>query len=157
MYVLHIKFSKKYAACCGALAVMIAAAVILLSGCLKKDVAPQVITAADNAARVAYLQQQGWSVTEEPIETLDLVLPEDLSADYADYCKLQSEQELPFSQYAGQQVTRYTYVVTNYPNIERGVQANLYVCGEQIIAGDIIATGEGGFQQGLAFPDKADE
>ena len=32
-------------------------------------------------------------------------------------------------------------------------QANLYVAEECIIGGDIIATGQGGFQGGLAFPE----
>ena len=52
----------------------------------------------------------------------------------------------------GKQVTRYTYTVTNYPEIPQGVQANLYLWGDQIIGGDVIFTGQGGFQTDLAFP-----
>lgn len=156
MYVLHIRFSKKNIACCTALVAAVTAVIMLLSGCLQHDDATpqQSVSAASNADRVAYLQQQGWEVTEEPVEMLHLQLPDDLSADYGDYCTLQSHQGLPFDQYGGRQVTRYTYTVTNYPDISHGVQANLYVCDERIIAGDIIATGENGFQADLSFPDE---
>ena len=47
---------------------------------------------------------------------------------------------------------RYTYTVTNYPGITKGVQANLYLWGDEVIGGDIIATGPNGFQTGLAYP-----
>lgn len=155
MYVLHIRFSRKKFACCAALAAAVTAAAVLLGGCLSHDdpAPPQSISAATNAERISYLTEQGWEAAEDPVETLDLLLPEDLSVDYSDYCKLQSQQGFPFDQYGGRQVTRYTYTITNYPDIAEGVQANLYVCDGHVIAGDIIATGDGGFQQGLAFPE----
>ena len=89
----------------------------------------------------------------QPIETLDLQLPETLENEWADYAKLQKEQGLPFGKFTGQAVKRYTYTVTNYPDIPQGVQANLYLWGDQIIGGDIIATGQGGFQSDLVFPE----
>lgn len=129
-------------------------AVLLLPGCLEKDrISSEPIIAATPEQQIAYLAQLGWQVNADPIETLELQLPEDLKADYADYCKLQDEQHFPFSQFAGQAVKRYTYPVTNYPGIEHGVQVNLYLCEDQIIGGDIISTGENGFQTGLAFPE----
>ena len=51
-------------------------------------------------------------------------------------------------------MTRYTYTVTNYPEVPDGVQANLFLCGDRLVGGDIIATGENGFQTVLAFPEK---
>ena len=42
--------------------------------------------------------------------------------------------------------------VGNYPGMPEGVQANLYLCGDTLIGGDIIATGKGGFQRELAYP-----
>ena len=47
---------------------------------------------------------------------------------------------------------RYTYAIGNYPGVPEGVQANLYLCGDMLIGGDIIATGKGGFQHELAYP-----
>ena len=46
----------------------------------------------------------------------------------------------------------YTYVVTNYPDASLPCQADLYICGGVLAAGDIVCTGENGFMAGLAFP-----
>ena len=155
MLVFHVKHAKrKILALTAAAVAVVVCVVFLLPGCLDKGAVPsEPINAPTTAQQVAYLEQLGWQVSDEPLETLELQLPDDLKADYADYCKLQEEQGMPFSEFAGQTVKRCTYTVTNYPNTERGVQANLYLCGDQIIAGDIIATGENGFQSGLAFPE----
>lgn len=154
MLIFHVKHAKrKILALTAAAVAVVVCVVFLLPGCLDKGALPsEPINAPTTAQQVAYLEQLGWQVSDEPLETLELQLPDDLKADYADYCKLQEEQGMPFSEFAGQTVKRCTYTVMNYPNIARGVQANLYLCGDQIIGGDIIATGENGFQSGLAFP-----
>lgn len=154
MLIFHVKHAKrKILALTAAAVAVVVCVVFLLPGCLDKGAVPsEPINAPTTAQQVAYLEQLGWQVSDEPLETLELQLPDDLKADYADYCKLQEEQGMPFSEFAGQTVKRCTYTVMNYPNIARGVQANLYLCGDQIIGGDIIATGENGFQSGLAFP-----
>ena len=54
--------------------------------------------------------------------------------------------------YDGQTVTRCTYTVTNYPGRAGDVQANLYLCGDVIVGGDIMALGENGFQASLLYP-----
>lgn len=154
MLIFHVKHAKrKILALTAAAVAVVVCVVFLLPGCLDKGAVPsEPINAPTTAQQVAYLEQLGWQVSDEPLETLELQLPDDLKADYADYCKLQEEQGMPFSEFAGQTVKRCTYTVMNYPNVARGVQANLYLCGDQIIGGDIIATGENGFQSGLAFP-----
>ena len=90
-------------------------------------------------------------MTPEPLETLSLLLPEDLSA-HAEYAALQKGLGLPFDRCGGKTVTRYTYTVLNYPDAPQGVQANLFVCGDQVIAGDITSLGENSFRKGLEFP-----
>ena len=114
---------------------------LLLAGCFGGDKETEVITAATNEERVAYLEALSWQVEPQPIETLDLQLPEKLEGEWDAYAKLQKGQGLPFSEFAGQAVKRYTYTVTNYPEIPQGVQANLYLWGDQIIGGDVIFTG----------------
>ena len=104
-----------------------------------------------NEGRVTYLEKLGWQVEPEPLETLQIKLPADLKG-YEDYLALQTEQGLPFADCEGKVVCRYTYRVTNYPGMEKGVQANLYLCGDVLIGGDIVATGKGGFQHGLEYP-----
>ncbi|MBE6919713.1 MAG: DUF4830 domain-containing protein [Ruminococcaceae bacterium] len=150
MFVYHFRLRKRALAAGAAAIVLVIALAVLLPGCRGSDAAP--IAAGTAEQRLAYLTGLGWAVDAEPVETLDLQLPERLEGEWADYAKLQSEQGLPFADCAGQPVRRYTYTVTNYPGIEKGVQANLFICGEQLIGGDIIVLGEGGFQTGLAFP-----
>lgn len=150
MRVIHIT-RRRMALMSLALGLVIGSA-LLLAGCFGGDKETEVITAATNEERVAYLEALGWQVEPQPIETLDLQLPEKLEGEWDAYAKLQKGQGLPFSEFAGQAVKRYTYTVTNYPEIPQGVQANLYLWGDQIIGGDVIFTGQGGFQMDLAFP-----
>lgn len=150
MRVIHIT-RRRMALMSLALGLVIGSA-LLLAGCFGGNKETEVITAATNEERVAYLEALGWQVEPQPIETLDLQLPEKLEGEWDAYAKLQKGQGLPFSEFAGQAVKRYTYTVTNYPEIPRGVQANLYLWGDQIIGGDVIFTGQGGFQTDLAFP-----
>lgn len=151
MRVIHIT-RRRMALMSLALGLVIGSA-LLLAGCFGGDKETEVITAATNEERVAYLEALGWQVEPQPIETLDLQLPEKLEGEWDAYAKLQKGQGLPFSEFAGQAVKRYTYTVTNYPEIPQGVQANLYLWGDQIIGGDVIFTGQGGFQTDLAFPE----
>lgn len=150
MRVIHIT-RRRMALMSLALGLVIGSA-LLLAGCFGGDKETEVITAATNEERVAYLEALGWQVEPQPIETLDLQLPEKLEGEWDAYAKLQKGQGLPFSEFAGQAVKRYTYTVTNYPEIPQGVQTNLYLWGDQIIGGDVIFTGQGGFQTDLAFP-----
>lgn len=150
MRVIHIT-RRRMALMSLALGLVIGSA-LLLAGCFGGDKETEVVTASTNEERVAYLEALGWQVEPQPIETLDLQLPEKLEGEWDAYAKLQKGQGLPFSEFAGQAVKRYTYTVTNYPEIPQGVQANLYLWGDQIIGGDVIFTGQGGFQTDLAFP-----
>ena len=150
MRVIHIT-RRRMALMSLALGLVIGSA-LLLAGCFGGDKETEVITAATNEERVASLEALGWQVEPQPIETLDLQLPEKLEGEWDAYAKLQKGQGLPFSEFAGQAVKRYTYTVTNYLEIPEGVQANLYLWGDQIIGGDVIFTGQGGFQTDLAFP-----
>ena len=105
-----------------------------------------------NEARVEYLRSFGWEVSPEPLETLQFLLPETLSEPYLSYNQLQKSQGFDLNTCCGKQVARYTYAVTNYPGHPADVQANLYICEELPVAGDIFCAGADGFQSGLAFP-----
>lgn len=148
MMILHI--SKRRFIGIASIFAVVAAAAVVLAGCFadKED----AITLVDTAAMVEYLQGLGWQVESDPIETLDLQLPQQLTESWGDYAAMQDEQGFAFTDYAGQPIRRYTFRVTNYPGVESGVQANLYLCEDVLIGGDIVATGKGGFQHGLAYP-----
>lgn len=104
---------------------------------------------ATNAERVAYLRGLGWEVKEEPIETFEFQLPDALEEPYLSYNALQLPQGFDLGPHCGQTVSRYTYAVTNHPDRETGVQANLYLCDGVPIAGDIFCPGANGFQEAL--------
>jgi len=53
------------------------------------------------------------------------------------------------TQYAGKQVMRYVYEVTNFPGAEQPVYATLLVYKNQIIGGDITNTADKGAIQGI--------
>lgn len=110
------------------------------------------IPAATNEERIAYLSSLGWEVKSEPIETLSIALGKTLSEPYLSYNELQRTQGFDLTRWCGQTLARYTYVVTNYPDASLPCQADLYVCGGVLAAGDIVCTGENGFMAGLAFP-----
>ena len=114
---------------------------MLLTACTARP-SQTPVTAKDDAARRAWLEQQGWQTEEQPVRTMTVQL------------SLAGQQEagLPLADYDGQTVTRCTYTVTNYPGRTGDVQVNLYLCGDVIIGGDIMALGENGFQASLLYP-----
>ena len=148
MMILHI--SKRRFIGVASIFAVVAAAAVVLAGCFADK--EETITLVDTTAMAEYLQGLGWQVESDPIETLDLQLPQQLTESWGDYAAMQDEQGFPFTDYAGQPIRRYTFRVTNYPGVESGVQANLYLCEDVLIGGDIVATGKGGFQHGLAYP-----
>lgn len=97
---------------------------------------PPVIAAGTNEERIAYLASLGWEVNDQPIETLSVTLGETLEEPYLSYNDLQLSQGFDLTRYCGQTLSRYTYVVTNYPDASLPCQADLYVCDGALAAGD---------------------
>ena len=154
LYVIHMRFTRRKILLAAAALVLVTGMALLLAGCFRSAAPCEAVTLAANEQRVAYLESLGWQVLPEPVATMDLQLPEDLKAQWGDYLKLQTQQGMPMADCAGQVVRRFTYTVTNYPDVPDGVQVNLFTCGDRLVGGDIIATGENGFQTGLTFPEK---
>ena len=158
MMIFTAKLTKKKVALCVVFAGLCIGLVILLLGLKNNDSAaapdfPSPVGITDNDDRLAYLKAYGWEVSEEPVETLRLVLPKTIEGSWISYNDLQLQQGFDLTPYCGQKAERFTYAVTNYPNIPEGVQVNLYLCNDTVVAGDIFCTGENGFQAALCFPD----
>ena len=154
MFIISAKLNPRRAIAgvvlCGAVLI----AVIVLVGNLKRSSAPgsQTVLAPSDQERVAYLEGLGWTADLSPIETLSFALPQPLNESYLEYNELQLQQGFDLSPYAGMQVTRYSYRITNYPDYPGDVQADLYLCGDEIIGGDILYCGDKGFVATLTYP-----
>ena len=105
-----------------------------------------------NQDRIDYLSAYGWQVSEEPIATQELFIPEELDDSYDEYVALQSQQGFNLEKYTSKRVKRYTYEVLNYPTGETGVQANLLLYKNTVIGGEVLSPQLDGFLHGLAMP-----
>ena len=103
-----------------------------------------------NDDRIAFLAQFGYKVSGEPIESVELTLPDDFDRVFSGYNELQKAQGLDLAKYKGKTVTRYTYEVDGYPGHEgEKIYANLIVRKNRIIAGDICSAEPSGFIHGF--------
>ena len=149
MLIWTAKFSRKKAVAAVIVMGVVIAALIALMGRMTPEESTEAPQLTDNSQRVAYLQSLGWEVEPEPVETLQFLLPDTLAEPYLSYNVLQTAQGFDLTPCLGKQVSRYTYAVTNYPDRAEGIQANLYICEDRPVAGDICCPGANGFQEAL--------
>ncbi len=102
-----------------------------------------------NPERIAFLERNGWEVAELPTASGRVRIPLVFDEVYQNYSRLQREQGFHLENYAGEEVERYQYAVTNYPNYSGEVRANLLIFEGNIIAGDICSLELGGFMHGI--------
>lgn len=105
-----------------------------------------------NQDRVDYLSAYGWEVSQEPTATQELLIPQEMDDSYTEYLALQNGQGFDLQKYAGKRVKRYTYEIFNYPTGETGVQANLLICKNTVVGGEVLSPRLDGFLHGLAMP-----
>ncbi len=109
-----------------------------------------------NEERIEYLQTFGWRVSTDPVEVVNITIPEEFDATYNEYNALQISQGFDLSGYKGDAGTRYTYTISNYPNeTSAQVLANVIVIDDQIVAADISSVSSGGFMHTLQMPEKS--
>ena len=149
MLICTAKFSRKKATAAVILMGVVMAALIVLTGRAPEEPEIPLPKLTCNEERVAYLQSLGWEVEPEPIETLQFLLPAELEETYRSYNEIQLSQGFDLTRCCGKQVSRCTYTVTNYPGQPEGVQANLYICDDVPVAGDVCSSGARGFQEPL--------
>lgn len=98
-----------------------------------------------NEDRVGFLSQFGWTVESSPIEEKEVKIPKEFDKIYVGYNDLQKQQGLDLSKYKNKNVTRYTYKVTNYPDYEGTVYANVLIYRGRVVGGDICSADVEGF------------
>ena len=99
--------------------------------------------------RVTFLKQFGWNVQTPAVEEAKVTIPAEFDRVFTAYNELQKLQGLDLSRYQKKEVTRYTYILTNFPDYSGTVYANLLVYRGKIIGGDICTADMGGFIRGF--------
>ena len=98
--------------------------------------------------RADYLAALGWEIDLQTEEAQHVTLPRTFDGVFRAYNDLQRKQGFDLRPYAGLECTVYSYLVTNYES-DGPVLAVVYLCRNQIIAGDIHSTDFGGFMHGI--------
>lgn len=98
-----------------------------------------------------FIASLGWTVEKNPIEIVDVVIPNEFNNVYLKYNAIQKEQKLNLEKYKGKTAKRYTYVVTNYPDTTQTVYLNLIIYKNKVIAGDVCSADVNGFIQGIKY------
>ena len=144
----------------GLIALAAIIAVVLIATGRSADIGteqqPQPVT--DNSAKtpeqlLAFISQFGWEVQPEPIQVLSVYIPRNFDEVLTRYNAVQKNQGYDLQQYGGQKATRYTYLVTNYPDADGEVVINILVYEGTVIGGDVCSKQLGGFMHGFA-PDR---
>ena len=123
---------------------VLAAALLLIGG------RPEGAPGATDGERRKFLESYGWEVGEayprEPVR-----IPAVFDAVYEEYNALQLEQGFDLRKYAGKEVERAQYAVTNHPNYSNEIRANLLIFNGKIIGGDVCSVSFGGFMHGFSM------
>ena len=152
MMVLTAKVDKKKIAIVLAGIVAVIAVIVLLLSGGNDAPASSVTGVASNDDRVNFLSGFGWEVTNSPVESSQVRIPEQTNEVFDRYNALQKSQGYDLSNYAGDTVMRYVYKVNNYPNSTEPVYATLLISKNQIIGGDITDTAAKGVIRSFKMP-----
>ena len=98
---------------------------------------------------VEFLAQFGWEVTAEPVEVKTVTIPSEFDKVFSAYNEIQKAQGLNLSKFQGKDVTRYTLCITNYPDYEGTVYANVLIYRNRVIGGDVCSADAPGFVHGF--------
>lgn len=162
MFSVSIKITKRQLAAAGAVLVLVFAGGLWLKAALadlrgasvpsNETVKIQKTSGKTNAQRVEFLASFGWEIEPEAEEIFEVMIPAEFDDVIIKYNDIQKEQGCDLQKYAGKRCKRYTYIVSNYPEHDENVRANLIVYGGKIIGGDICSLELDGFMHGFANP-----
>lgn len=126
----HCKWYGLAALCIGA------GALLLIRGGLAKGSPMEEIAAATEGERLEYLCTKGMQGTLLRVQPVRI--PAENTGVYTVYWELQKSQQLPLSEYAGQQGTLYTYEIA-----DKGLYAELLTVGGVLAGAQCYAPEEG--------------
>ena len=110
--------------------------------------------AETNEGRISFLRSFGWEVEPLPIEKNVVTVPRDFDSVFNGYNELQKLQGLDLSRYKQKEVTRYSYLITNYEGYNGRVFANLIIYRGCVVGGDICTEDSSGFIHGFSKTTK---
>ena len=148
------------------IAVILAAVAILVSVIIISDHTEVLTTAAIEEAnksinydkikseedRRSFLKQFGWETEDGEVEAVKIKLPAEFDKIMLEYNELQKSQGLDLMKYKGREVERFTYKITNFPDYDGTVLANIIVYRNRVIGGDVCSADIEGFIQGFTYP-----
>ena len=102
-----------------------------------------------NEDRIAFLSQFGWETEGEAFEKQTVTVPDKFNKVFKGYNEIQKTQGLDLEKYKRKEITRYTYQITNYPDYNGTVYANLLVYRNTVIGGDVCSADVNGFVHGF--------
>lgn len=103
----------------------------------------------ENEDRVNFISSLGVKVKDAPIEEISFSIPERLDGAMSKYNEIQKSQGLDLTRYKNKKVTRFTYLVSEYPDYEGDVYVNLIVYRGTVVACDISSADPDGFVKPL--------
>ncbi|MBE6700614.1 MAG: DUF4830 domain-containing protein [Ruminococcaceae bacterium] len=101
-----------------------------------------------NEDRIKFLESYGWEIDSDPVDALEVIIPETFDKVYEKYNEIQKSQGLDLEKYKGKSVLRYTYTVKNHSDVGT-VYANLLIYKNRVIGADVSSAVADGFVQGL--------
>lgn len=151
MFIASVKLSTlKVAAVLLALGVIVAAALWVNGQApVKAASSLKYQGVSTNEKRVAFLKNFGWQVDENPVEVVEVTIPQNFNAVYNNYNAIQKRQGFDLTKYRGQRVKRWTYRILNYPGVTDEVHANLLIYKNTVVGGDVSTVALNGFMHGL--------
>ena len=78
-----------------------------------------------------------------------MTIPSEFDRVFVSYNELQKRQGLDLSKYKRKEMTRFTYIITNYPEYDGVVYANLLVYRNKVVGGDVCSADVNGFLHGF--------
>ncbi len=132
-----------------------AAITLLLVFLANRNTGTSITTAAGTKlttpeARVEFLASCGYTVSEPPVRTQEVLIPKEWNEVYERYAQLQSSQGFELKKYKDKKVMQYVYLVENWPEESADpVYATLLVYKDKLIGGELTRGGENGFLRPL--------
>ena len=110
------------------------------------------LKAESHEERMEFISQFGWEVEEEPVQVKEVIIPTELSDVYIAYNDIQKLQGFDLTEFAGERVKCWTYIVKNYEGYENQdcIHINMLVYDGEVIGGDVSSVRIDGFMHGFS-------